>query len=584
VRGSLHALDRIALAYAERLSEQQPRCDLNTGQLPLLAAPLATDLIPVFRNGITYAAAIADIASGFTGGGIFYVLPPTGNATIDTANIQAALSSATFAGGGIVLLEVGIYVISATLISWSNIEICGTTRDGSVIKQANGANLDYMIINGAPATVHAFTPSTTSLTMPGVVAAYLVWNPAAASNYVTNGQAVKHLTLDGNNANQTGGLGFGIYAWGASGFRVDDVKVQHLPHNASSHAVSLWNCAYAKVTRVDCIDVTQGPTLVLACFGCVVDDCIVYSSSDASFAAISNDGGSASGARLTVYGCSYTNCITYSSGTQGFDLAGCIFTVATNCLAFNCTIGGFATHANGESVSTALALANCQAYGCEYGFYIASRRVALSNCYANDCTIGFNVQGSPLGYPTGTTDSLVGEVTFEGCGGDGFATAAVAVQAIIIGGVDCTVKGVTWNGGDLVDPSSTTPIGLYLISYFAGGLDRIFMRGCDLTGIAAPVSTFFSTGGNLPAHYKVESCPGYNPVGAMTPPTPGASPWTYTNATAVDQIINVSGGTVSAISANGVVTGLTAGAFFVPVGKTLVVTYSSVPTVTASGN
>jgi len=90
--------------------------------------------------------------------------------------------------------------------------------------------------------------------------------------------------------------------------------------------------------------------------------------------------------------------------------------------------------------------------------------------------------------------------------------------------------------------------------------------------------------GTFPASSVVGANQGYNPVGAMTAPTVGASPWTYTNSTGIDQTINVSGGTVTIISANGVVTGLTSGSFSVPAGKTLVVTYSAAPTVTASGN
>jgi hypothetical protein len=65
--------------------------------------------------------------------------------------------------------------------------------------------------------------------------------------------------------------------------------------------------------------------------------------------------------------------------------------------------------------------------------------------------------------------------------------------------------------------------------------------------------------------------------------TPGSSPYTYQNVSSFDEVVVVSGGTVSAItysvdSSNFYATGVTAGSFPVPVGMYLRVTYSSVPT------
>jgi len=76
----------------------------------------------------------------------------------------------------------------------------------------------------------------------------------------------------------------------------------------------------------------------------------------------------------------------------------------------------------------------------------------------------------------------------------------------------------------------------------------------------------------------------YNPqlrrVGYANPVavTPGASPYTYTNNTAGNQYIYVAGGTVSAITHNGVSIGQTSGAFLLSPGDTLTVTYSVAPT------
>ena len=52
---SLLGLDRLALRSARDLSARSPRADYTVGQLPLINAVLPTDLVPVYRNGQTYA-------------------------------------------------------------------------------------------------------------------------------------------------------------------------------------------------------------------------------------------------------------------------------------------------------------------------------------------------------------------------------------------------------------------------------------------------------------------------------------------------------------------------------------------------
>ena len=77
--------------------------------------------------------------------------------------------------------------------------------------------------------------------------------------------------------------------------------------------------------------------------------------------------------------------------------------------------------------------------------------------------------------------------------------------------------------------------------------------------------------------------PGYNPVGALTVPTVGASPWTYTNSNNVPVTLYVSGGTVTEIAQYGVSLGLVAGAFPLEVGQSVTVTYTAAPTVALIG-
>lgn len=71
--------------------------------------------------------------------------------------------------------------------------------------------------------------------------------------------------------------------------------------------------------------------------------------------------------------------------------------------------------------------------------------------------------------------------------------------------------------------------------------------------------------------------PGYNPL-AITAPAVPSSTVAYTNAFNADATVIVTGGTVTVIKIGAVTTGLTSGTFRVPVGQTITITYSSVPT------
>lgn len=60
---SIFALDALALRAARDLSARAPRADYTIVQLPVLAAPLPTDLIPIYHNGQTYQIPFGVISS-----------------------------------------------------------------------------------------------------------------------------------------------------------------------------------------------------------------------------------------------------------------------------------------------------------------------------------------------------------------------------------------------------------------------------------------------------------------------------------------------------------------------------------------
>jgi hypothetical protein len=110
---------------------------------------------------------------------------PSGIASTDTANVQAALNAANTAGGGVVQLAAGIYSINATLIIYSNTQLRGMGPNVSTLQLANGSNVDLL-------DTYNFNNLTgTQLNSPtaGV-----------------QGFSIVNLTLDGNYLGQTTGI------------------------------------------------------------------------------------------------------------------------------------------------------------------------------------------------------------------------------------------------------------------------------------------------------------------------------------------------------------------------------------------
>ncbi len=83
---------------------------------------------------------------------------------------------------------------------------------------------------------------------------------------------------------------------------------------------------------------------------------------------------------------------------------------------------------------------------------------------------------------------------------------------------------------------------------------------------------------------KVHHNSGYNPVGALAAPAIPASAVAQTNTTGLDVTVYVNGGTVSAVAVGGTPTGQTGGAFRVPAGQTITLTYTVAPTWTWYGD
>ena len=203
-----------------------------------------------------------------------------------------------------------------------------------------------------------------------------------------------------------------------------------------------------------------------------------------------------------------------------------------------------------------------------FGYSAFATQFAGQDVVMTGCTVNGWDRGS---YVNGGKATIIGN-RFYGTANDGGSGVGRNMNAVQI--YNSTGSVVV---GNLM--SASVAGGIPVAIYFDATANQCVAIANDLTStnITTPVDNASTTS-------KIADNLGYNPVGAMTAPTVGASPWTYTNRTGVDQTLNVSGGTISAISANGVATGLTSGSFLVPAGNTLVVTYTAAPTISASGN
>ena len=129
---SLH-INMLAYELAVKLQAEQPRCDLPINFLPKLGLVQATDLIPVYANGQTYAAPAALLASvpPFPTGiynVVTYGMLPSNTGAENQLALQATIDACVEDGGGIVLIPDGTYEITGGI----NIDISIRIGDGGV--------------------------------------------------------------------------------------------------------------------------------------------------------------------------------------------------------------------------------------------------------------------------------------------------------------------------------------------------------------------------------------------------------------------------------------------------------------------
>ena len=149
----------------------------TTAQQVLTAGNLA-DIMTAFQHAAIGVYNVRDY--GATGDGV----------TDDAAAIQAALNAANTAGGGVVYVPAGTYLVGTTLTLYSQIHLRGNGPHLTTIKAKSGLNNDVIQGNGF-------------LTLTGT-------NSGTGG---INEWSVENLTIDGNKAGNTSGYGLRVYAW-----------------------------------------------------------------------------------------------------------------------------------------------------------------------------------------------------------------------------------------------------------------------------------------------------------------------------------------------------------------------------------
>jgi hypothetical protein len=249
---------------------------------------------------------------------------------------------------------------------------------------------------------------------------------------------------------------------------------------------------------------------------------------------------------LTVYNCTASNIHTYNfTGPSG--AIPLTTNNAANCAMYDC-------FADGSTVSSAN----------DYSLlYVLALNGNTANCrYVRCRTKGNGASGQCLEVHGNTNGSTYSSqfITFEDCTFNSGATSPVGAGS----------------GGAYLDDNNN--------GSSAAFINNITFSNCSWVNCNVSYQSvnnhfgYVRYEGGMPQGFS-GSLLGRTP-GQTTAITVGASPFTYTNDDGFLEDVVVSGGTVSAISIDGVTTGQTAGVFSLGAGHSLAVTYSAAPTMT----
>ncbi len=303
----------------------------------------------------------------------------------DDVQIQAAIDAVTAAGGGVVFIRKGTYVLSTTVYMRASITLMGAGQNVTIL-QAKAAWTDNL----------AMIETANSPT-------YCI---------------IRSLTLDGNKANQTTQDQDGIGLYSGSGHKVLDVDIKNLNRNSGDWAgiyITAQRCVIERCRVYDCethgIYVGSGKAMIDNCYlfsnfigieinssEAYITNCDIESSTSHglyvtdSYVKVSNVGSSSNGGvgfyNLTADGCSFNACTAISNTSFGFqiDVGNSVF---TGCKAISNGNSGFYSFGTNNTFSGCMAQSNLVS-----GFQIAGNYNAVSGCICESNVYGILVSGN----------------------------------------------------------------------------------------------------------------------------------------------------------------------------------------------
>lgn len=495
-------------------------------------------------------------------------------ATNDTAAIDAALTDAEAAGGGVVYFPKGVYLVdAASLPVPSNVTWMGAGRGQSVIKLRDGAN------------------------------GRLLSQTTAKSNVEFRG-----LTFDFNMANQTDGASRDDRA-GHFLANVDDLRYVgcEITGCRSGAAVRLDGCDRTLLLGNHFHDngfhtiLTGAHTLPLATL------------------TVASTTGFASAGSLMV---GDNQLVTYTgkTATTFTGCAGGAGTIADGCAVLPATAGGspmMADHNFNANADHLRVLGNTYFRATDTGTAQdgIQHSAVVGNTY-EDNILGVSICNSTTRisrFNTISGNSIKGSERFRGSVGIkvsnfGNAGAGNMTDGAIVGNIVHLCDRCMWVehidrlvivGNDIGERNASGTNGQLLllstngamndvqiahniihtssnrgISFSGGVINNLDVESNKFVGVSVPI------GGVIPVGARLRNNRGYNPLGAQAV-APAASPWTYT-AGATPEILYLRGGAVSDVSKNGQTLAVAAPAA-VPLdpGEQVIVTYTAAPTAVA---
>jgi hypothetical protein len=548
--------------------------DTMTGALVLPGDP-STSLQASDKHYVDAGDATAEAAAVAKGSLLFNVKDygAVGNGTTnDITAIQAAVTAATSAGGATVYFPPGQYVVNTAIVPANNIAfigagsaVCGfnSTLSGTYTKlnPLTRFSISHLTIDGVNQG-NVFNVGT-----KGVFGAYLsectfedlvIQNCVATGlgiDFLTNGTVIHNVRVIGNGRlNQGGGSGAGSsgIGIGTGQYTIEDFVISDCfastngrygfliesQTGTTSFGMRISNCLSTLNYNHGFGDAGGN--------GAIYSHCVAYLNGQASqFDGFSIDNGTVGATAQPSGNSVYVGCLAIANTRYGFSyqptasnttsVPGAGNHTYIGCKAYNNTSLGFNINSSSGHPASGFTYSGCVAFGNgASGWQVqgASNHIQILGC-----------RGSANGQTSGTSKNGV--------------TIGANVTDLVITGSRFYDDGGTQKQAYAIQVSST-------ITVTTGLITDNDLRG-NLTGQVNQLGTVTSV--------VFRGNPGY----AISQPAPAVpnTTVTQTNTFGADCTVYVAGATVTAVTVNGIATGLTGGAFRVTALSTISLTYAS---------